>query len=102
MKLLLELNNIWDDLVEKYFGDSISGCTECSSTAPPQRSRKVSISSLSKQFNDIFSVEHFYLDSVCLMQCMDLATRYSSVFLVPSAKMDDAVFGFGIYWISHY
>lgn len=102
LKLLLKRKNLCNYSVAKYVGDPISGCTAFWSTAPAQPNRKVSIFSLSKQLNDIVCVDHFYLDSVRLMNCMYLATRYSSVFLVPSATRDYALFGCENCCISHY
>lgn len=102
MRMLLDRNNLWNDAVEKYVGNLISSCTACRSTAPPQLSRKVLISSLSKQISDIVCVDHFYVHVVRLMHCVDAATRFSAAFVVSSASMNDAVFAFESCWISQF
>lgn len=102
MRMLLDRNNLWNDAVEKYVGNLISSCTACRSTASPQLSRKVLISSLSKQISDIVCVDHFYVHVVRLMHCVDAATRFSAAFVVSSASMNDAVFAFESCWISQF
>jgi len=102
MRMLLERNGLWNDTVEDYVDKLISDCTACRSTAPPQPSHKVSISTMSKEFNDTVCVDHFYLESVRLMHCMDIVTRFSAAFVVTSSSMDDAVFAYESCWLSQF
>lgn len=94
IKLLFDRNGIWNDAVEKYVSDVMSRCSSCRSSAPPQPSRKVSISSLSREFNNTVAVDHFYLENIRVMHCMDTVTRYSAACIVPTASLDDAVLAF--------
>lgn len=102
MRLLLERNNLWSDRVVDYVHKLIENCVSCRSTAPPQPNRKVSISSLSNNFNEVVCVDHFYLDGVQLLHCMDTATRCSAAFVVSSTALDDAVFGFENCWVNQF
>ena len=101
-RLLLERNELWNDAVAAYVAQSIENCTACKSTAAPQPNRKVSISSLSKHFNEILCIDHFYLDEVRLMHCMDLVSRYSTALAVDSASTKDAVHAFEATWASQF
>ena len=77
--LLLERNDLWNESVASYVCKIIKECTALKSSAPAKPSRKVSISTLSKQFKDVVCVDHFYLDELRLMHFMDLVTRFSAV-----------------------
>lgn len=75
--LLLERNDLCNEAAAAYVAQSIENCTACRTTVAPQPSKKVSISSLNKHFNEIVCIDHFYLDEMRLMHCMALASRYS-------------------------
>ena len=51
MRLILQCNGLWNDIVCDYASQLIESCVSCRATASPQPSRKVSISSLSREFN---------------------------------------------------
>ena len=93
-QLLLERNKMWNNAVPKYVGDLIENCSACQFTAPSQLDRKVSISSLSKRFNKALCVDHFYLEEVLMLHCMDLITRFSTVQIVSSTNLEEAVIAF--------
>lgn len=97
-KLLLERNGLWDDEVS-YMGNLVDNCRSCS-TAPPQRNRKVSISSLSKGFNENMCIEHFHRDDMPLIHCMDMVIRHSTASIVPTANMDAASNAFQSMWVT--
>jgi len=101
-ELLLARNGLWNDAVASYVAQCVDQCTACRSTAPPQPNRKVSISSLSKSFNDIVCIDHFYLDQIRLMHCMDLVSRYSAVHIVSTVTMGEAVQAFEACWVSQF
>lgn len=52
-KILLERNNFWSDQGTEYVSEIIKMCNACRSTPYPKPNRKVSISSLSNNFNQI-------------------------------------------------
>ena len=60
------------------------------------------ISSMSKDFNDIMRIDHFFLDSVRLLHFMDLATLFIYCVVASSASSDDRVFVFEACWISQF
>lgn len=101
-QLLLKRNDLWNEAVASYVQKLVEGCTACPFTAPPQPSRKVSISSMSTQFNQVVCVDHFYLDEIRLMHCMDLVSRFSAIQVVDSETLADAVAAFEACWMSHF
>lgn len=106
MRLLLQRNNIWFDVVADYVAKLVESCTAYLLTAISQPSHKASISSLSRKLSGIFSLDHFNLESVCLLHSMDMATRYFSACIVPSMSVDHAILEFesaslSQFWISY-
>lgn len=99
-KLLLERNGLWNNVIAAYLTEVVNGCTACRSTSVPQPSRKVSISSLSKNFNEILCVDHLYLEDILLVHFIDLVTRYSGSYAVTSTNLEEAVTPFEACWLS--
>lgn len=97
MKLLLQRNNIWYEKVKHYIGDMLPERTSCRASTPSQPSRMVSISSLFKEFNDSFCVDHFFLDYIYTFHCMDVVTRFSSGHIISSAGLYEAILAFEKY-----
>lgn len=102
IRVFLQRNKMWNNAVEKYVSDLVSRCTACRSTAPPQPSRKVSISNLSKGLNEVVCIDHLYLESVRMFHAMDLVTRYSAAFVVGDATMEKAIHAFESCWINQF
>ena len=101
-KLLLERNGLWNDAISSYLGETVNNCTACRSTAVPQPNRKVSISSLSKEFNEVVCIDHLYLDEIRLTHCMDVVSRYSAAHVVSTATLKDAIVAFEACWVSQF
>lgn len=101
-QIRLECNGLWFDSVHEYLKEIIAKCPACRATSNPQPSRKVAISTLWKDFNEILSIDHFYLDDMCLLHCVDTVTCYFTVHLVESAKMRDAVTGIEASWFTQF
>ena len=102
IRILLERNDMWNAAVEEYVSQLLQRCRSCRATAPPQPSRKVSISSLSKSLNEVVCVDHFYLENFRLFHAMDLTTRFSAAYVVSTASMDDSVMAFEACWLSQF
>lgn len=102
IRMFLERNNIWNNAVEKYVNDLLKNCRSCKSTAPPQPSRKVSISSMSKGINETVCIDHLYLEGIRLFHVMDLVTRFSSAFVVSDATMKQTINAFEACWASQF
>lgn len=62
----------------------------------------MSISSLSKEFNEILCVDHLYLEDILLMHFMDLITRYSSALIITSTNLKEAVIVLEASWVSQF
>lgn len=80
MTLLSELDGLWNKAVYDYVSQLIKKCA-LSCYYSPQSSRRVSIYSMSRQFNQVVCFDHFYFQSVCLLHCMDISTRFSAAFV---------------------
>lgn len=57
---------------------------------------------MSTQFNQVVCVDHFYLDEIRLMHCMDLVSRFSAIQVVDSATLADAVAAFEACLVSYF
>lgn len=62
----------------------------------------VSTSLLSKEFNQFVSVDHFYLDDVCLAHFMALTYRFSTAQIVENTNQTDVVTAFESTWVHHF
>ena len=62
-KILLGHRN---NSVSSYLSKVVNDCTACRSTAVPKPNCEVSISSLSKEFNESLCIDHLYLDGIRL------------------------------------
>lgn len=102
IKTLLERNNIWNADVHKYLSSVIEICANCQKTCLPQPARKVSLSSMSRVFNDVVCVDHLFLDEVPVFHATDSVTRYSVGCVVPDTKISHAVKAFDSLWISQF
>ena len=102
IKLLLVRNNFWNDVVERHLKQIVEKCAGCRHTALPKATRKVSLSSLSRSFNELVCIDHFYLANLCLFHIMDTVSRYSSCSLVPSTSLNDAILAFESGWLNQF
>lgn len=101
-KLLPERNFLWNDAVSRYLSEVVNACPACRSTATPQPSHKISISSLSKALNEALCIDHLFLEVLCLLHCMDLHSRYSACHVVRTTSLSEAVIGFEACWNSQF
>ena len=62
----------------------------------------MSISTLSKEFNEVLCTDHPYLDDIRLTQCMDLVSRYSAAHVSNIATLKDAIIAFEACWVSQF
>ena len=102
VRILLQRNNLWSQEVEHYLGDTMQKCIHCNKSASPTPARKVSLSSLTKSFNDLIFIDYFYLDDIRLFHVMDMATRFSACYLSDSHSMSDSIIALQSCWLSHH
>lgn len=100
MKLLLERNKIWNAEVKKYPSQVLDSCPDCLTTSQAQSTRKVSLSSLSRNFNDVLCVDHYHLDGNRIFHIMDSVARYSVGDVVQEMNMSTAIPIFESLWVS--
>lgn len=100
VKLLLERNKLLTPDVEKYLREIMNRCTACRSTAIPRTSRKVSLSSLNRNFNEVVCVDHIFLDDLCIFHIMDSKTRYSAGLVCADTSLKNAIYSFTTTWLS--
>lgn len=78
IKLLLIRNEFWNETVERYLSEIVEKCSGCRHMSLLVGTRKVSLSSMSRSFNELVCVDHFYLNDICVLHVMDSVTRYSA------------------------
>lgn len=100
IRVLLERNKLWNEQVEKYLQSVLERCTACLTTAKPKSSRKVSLSAMTRSFNDLVCVDHLFLDQYCVMHAMDAASRYSVGAVVEDTSMWRAILLFDAHWVT--
>ncbi len=94
MKVLLQRNNLWTTHVEKYLCEILESCDKCAATSLPKKARNVSLSSLSRDFNQAVCIDHLFLDNFCVFHIMDSKSIYSVGSVVKSTSMENAVEAF--------
>lgn len=98
--LFLQRHFMWNEDVANYIYKYFGQCTSCCATSPPQTSRKLSISSVSKGLNDVVCLDHIYFGILRLFLAMNHSTRLSVAYLIQDASMDQAVVSFKTCWTS--
>jgi len=102
IKLLLERNELWSIDVEKYLTGVLEKCSACKTTALPKPARKVSLSSMSRSFNDVVCIDHLFLDDHKVFHAMCSSTRYSVGAEVPDTTIDKSIACLEAHWISQF
>jgi len=102
IKLLLERNSLWSSDAEKYLVGILNECSACDTTAMPKPARKVSLSSMSRSFNDVVCIDHLFLDEYKVFHAMCSSTRYSVGSHVPDTNMENSIACLEAHWISQF
>lgn len=91
MKIVLQKNKLWDEQCGRYLKTKTESCEHCILFRPPEGSRKVSLGSLSRNFNDITCIDHLFLDQLAVCHSMDSVTRYSAGAVVDWPNMENLI-----------
>lgn len=102
MRTLLERNKPWDENTQKYLFQLVSNCMHCSATSTPPPNRRVFLASLSREINEVLCIDHFFLDSLTVFHCMDVATHFSAGSIVESTSMESAIHSIELIWFSQF
>lgn len=94
MLTLLTRNNLWSPAVQHYLDQIISNFLSCKASATPPPDRRVSLSSLSRELNDVVCIDHMHLENMTLFHAMETATIYSAAHVVQSTNLEEAFLGF--------
>lgn len=89
-------------MTQNYLSTVVTECNHCKASSTPPPNRKVSLSSLNRNFNEIVCMDHCFLDSVTVFHVMDVATRYSAGAVVDNKSIDTAIYSFEQIWISQF
>lgn len=100
IKTLLQRNNIWNNDVRKYLYAVLHRCTACITVQEPKASRLVSLSAMSRQFNQVVCIDHLFLNRHKVFHCMDSVSRCSAGFPVTDTTMSNAITAFEAHWIT--
>ena len=102
IRTLLQRNQLWNEDVQKYLSSIVERCPNCIASSSPPSNRKVSISGINRQFNDVVCVDHFWLDGQCMFHIMDSFSRFSVAQPVESTALVDTTIIFESMWISQF
>lgn len=80
----------------------INNFEQCIASSTPLQSIPVYISSLSRDFYDVVCVDRFVLDDIRLLHKMDSASRYSTLYITPTASMADSILTFHASWVEEF
>ena len=100
IKILLQRNSLWSNEVQKYLSNTLEHCPKCVATSEPLTTRKVSLSSLNREFNSVVCIDHLHLDDNRVFHIMDASSRYSAGDVVDTTAMKQAIASFESLWIS--
>lgn len=100
MKTLLARNDLWNDNAQDYLKQIMSICRGCRSMTLPQPSRKVSLRSLDRTFNQVICIDHMYLGDQCTVHVMDTKTRFSTGVICNDTSLAKAVYAFQGCWLT--
>lgn len=102
IRTLLDRNKLWTGQTQKYLSELLSECHHCKAASTPPPNRRVSLSSLNYEFNEVVYLDHFFLDSVTVLHCMDASTRFSAGAVVESTSMESAIRTIELVWFSQF
>lgn len=101
-KRLFERDNMWNDTVISYVAELVRDSIACHAIAPPQPSRKVSISSLFQNSKHINYVDHIFSDDIKLVHSMDKTTGHSTAHVVNSVHIAEVVYAYDLTWTANF
>ena len=100
IQILLDRNGLWNADVRKYLSTVLYTCSSCTVVQEPKGRRPVSLSSMSRDFNQLVCVDHLFVDSHKVFYCMDSVTRYSAGCVVTDTTMQASISTFDLHWIT--
>lgn len=102
IKLVLQRNNILTDTCASYLTKLLQGCSHCHVIDVPTGSRVVSLANVSRSFNEVVCVDHFFPENLVVFNVMDARNRYFVGCIVSSTNMSEAVAAFESLWVSQF
>lgn len=102
MRALSDCNKLWNNQTQHYLSQAVSNCQHCKSASTPPPNRRVSLLSLNLEFKDIVFLDHFYLNSVTVLHCMDVATSFSAGAVVTSTNLETSIYNIELLWIAQF
>lgn len=102
IKTLLERNQLWNVDAQKYLATVLEKCSSCATTHEPKASRKVSLSTLNREFNEIVCIDYLHLRGNTVFHMLDSVSRYSIGDVVDTTAMTEAISVFELQWNSQF
>lgn len=91
---------LWNRQEDKYLQSVLEKSISYHTTARPKSTRKVSLSAMTRSFNDVVCVDHMFRDQYSVMNVMDAASRYSVRAVVDDTSMQQAILVLDGHWIT--
>lgn len=97
---LLEKNNMCSPDAAKYLSSQVAGYRSYQAASKQKPSRKVFLASLSRIFNDLICLDHFFLDEIRLFHAMDAFAAYSAGVTCKNISLASTAHDSGAIWLS--
>lgn len=91
---LEQRNGLWIPDVTKYVAQVLDSCKSCIAVQELKGFRPVSVSSMSREFNQVVCVDHFFIDDVKVFHAMYASSRYSFGAPAPDTSMTTSIEAF--------
>ncbi len=85
-----------------YLSHAVKDCHSCVSTSEPKPSRKVSLGTLNRSFNEVVCIDHMHSNNFRVCHVKDTTTRYSFGSIVDDTNMSSVIQVIESQWISHF
>lgn len=98
MRTLLQNNDMSSNDAQRYLSRVIERRNLCVAASVPPPSRKVALGVLNRIFNDMFIVDHFYLDQVRIFHKMDFYSIFSAAYIGHYGTLNATSLAFEAAW----
>lgn len=92
MRTLHQRNKLWNDQTQSYLSNVMSNCSDCKASSTPPPNRRVLLSSLNREFNDVVCMDHMFLDKITVFRMMYVTTIYFVGYVVDNVSMENVIY----------
>lgn len=100
MRKLLQRTKHWNDDFSGDLLKLVDRYGSCHATSRPKPSRKVNLSSIHRNFNDLICVDQFALGAIKIFHAIDMVKRYSAGLFCQDLSLGLAIHALEAVWLS--